>query len=335
MSNIITTPKFDSASTDLEVTTGIASSLRQNNFVKATLANYKTINKMIPEEGGGLNLKIGVTSSPLTVSLVGLNGAVPSAIDINDPETDGGNEVWVRIGGNIYTITSAVSVTLDNGTNWLQCGSAELQGEVVQLFVYVLYNNVDDDINIGVSRVPYALKFGDFETGNTSEKGAKFDAITVPDDDDKCVVIGRFNCKLNSSYTWQTVADKKIINRPVFKTDMLDWSPTYGAEWDNNSDYAYYMIDGDVLSWFHRDYSTANAINYDSSLFRISKPLNCIDEASAGSVYCAMSGYSSSTGSAYVSRLGDKWITYKNRDGHVASFGETFRVTAHGTYRIH
>lgn len=78
-------------------------------------------------------IDVSVASSDLTVAIKTLSG--------NNPSTS--EPVYVRIGDTVRSITSALSVTRNDGTNWFNSGSAELATFEVDYFVYLGYNATD------------------------------------------------------------------------------------------------------------------------------------------------------------------------------------------------
>jgi len=175
-------------------------------------------------EGFLLNGKIvpSVTSNNLTVAIKGLDGNDPSAT----------NPVYIRIGDTIRSITSALSVTKNAGTNWFNAGSAELATKEIDYFVYLGYN-ATDGVVIGFSRIPYATEYSQFSTTSTNEKYCAISTITNATSGDDYVVIGRFAATLSAGagYTWTVPAfdSKNLIQRPIFNTRKLTYTPVGSA----------------------------------------------------------------------------------------------------------
>jgi len=175
-------------------------------------------------EGFLLNGKIvpSVTSGNLTVALKGLDGNDPSAT----------NPIYIRIGDTVHSITSALSVTKNAGTNWFNAGSSELATKEIDYFVYLGYN-ATDGVVIGFARIPYATEYSQFSTTTTNEKYCAISTITNATSGDDYVVIGRFAATLSAGagYTWSvpTFNSKNLIQRPIYETRVLTWQPTYSA----------------------------------------------------------------------------------------------------------
>lgn len=171
-------------------------------------------------EGFLINGKIvpSVASNNLTVALKGLDGNDPSAT----------NPVYCRINGVVRTITAALSVTKNAGTNWCNAGSAELATKEIDYFVYLGYN-ATDGVVIGFSRYPGANAYGDFSATSTNEKYCAISTITNAVATDYYEVIGRFAATLSAGagYTWSvpTYTAKNLIQRPIYETRWLTWTP--------------------------------------------------------------------------------------------------------------
>jgi len=175
-------------------------------------------------EGFLLNGKIvpSVSSNNLTVALKGLDGNDPSAT----------NPVYIRIGDAIRSITSALSVTRNAGTNWFNAGSAELATKEIDYFVYLGYN-ATDGVVIGFARIPYATDYSQFSATTTNEKYCGISTITNAAAGDDYTVVGRFAATLSAGagYTWTvpTFTTINLIQRPIFETRNLLFQPVGSA----------------------------------------------------------------------------------------------------------
>ena len=165
-----------------------------------------------PMEGEMRNGKIvpTVAGNNLTLALKTLAGNDPSA---SDP-------VYITLGGAVRTITSALSVTKNAGTNWCNAGSAELATKEIDYFVYLGYN-ATDGVVIGFSRIPFAGQYSEFSTTTTNEKYCAISTITNASSTDAYSVIGRFAVTLSAGagYTWSvpTYTPTNLIQRPIFE----------------------------------------------------------------------------------------------------------------------
>lgn len=188
-----------------------------------TKLNYSQVLLNAPR-GFLINGKItpSVASNNLTVAIKTLAGNDPSAAD----------PVIVRIGDTVRSITSALSVTKNAGTNWFNSGSSELATKETDYFVYLGYN-ATDGIVIGFSRIPYGTEYDSFSATSTNDKYCAISTITNAAAGDDYELIGRFAATLSASaaYTWTvpTFTNKNLIQRPIYETRSLQFAPTVGG----------------------------------------------------------------------------------------------------------
>jgi hypothetical protein len=170
------------------------------------------------------NGKIGVAvaSNNMTLSLLTYAGTSPSA---SDP-------VEANIGGTIRTITSALSVTKNAGTNWCSSGSAITAAQEIDYFAYLGYN-ATDGVVIGFSRIAHARLYSDFSTTSTNEKYAGISTITNAAAGDNYINIGRFAATLSAAagHNWSvpTFTNANLVNHPIFETREMVWVATTAA----------------------------------------------------------------------------------------------------------
>lgn len=193
-----------------------------------------------------------VTSNNLTVALKTFAGNDPSATD----------PVSVIINSTIYVITSALSITLNAGTKWFNSGSAELATNEIDYFVYLGYNSTDGVV-IGVSRIPYGKTYGDFNTTNTNEQFCAISTITHAAASDPYVVIGRFAATLSAGagYTWTvpTYTADNLIQRPIYETRWLTWTPTISGFSSNPTTVAIYLLREGTIFWILNNTTTGTS----------------------------------------------------------------------------
>lgn len=176
-----------------------------------------------------------VNSNNITVAIKTLAGNDPSA---SDP-------VIVRIGNSIRTITSALSVTKNAGTNWFGSGGTMFATLEVDYFVYLGYN-ATDGVTIGFARIPSARIYGDFSTTTTAETYCAISTITNATSTDEYELVGRFNATLSAaaSFNWSVPGTSVIINRPIFETRTLSYVPTFTSLSGGSLNYGKYIISG-------------------------------------------------------------------------------------------
>lgn len=176
----------------------------------------------MPSRGliGGI-IQPTVASNNLTVAIKTLAGNDPSA---NDP-------VYVWIGNTLRPITSALSVTANAGTNYLNMGSAELAGREVDLFLYI--GLVGSDLKLTAARIPYARTAADLSSFGINEKGDLGNNLSPYNTTVPVVNVGRFAATLSASasFNWSvpTFTNVNLIQEPVYETRWLTYQPTYTA----------------------------------------------------------------------------------------------------------
>lgn len=162
-------------------------------------------------------ITVSVASNNLTVAIKTIAGADPSA----------GDPVKVRIGDTYRSITAALSVTTNAGTNWCNAGSTELATYEIDYFVYLGYN-ATDGVTIGFSRIHYANLYSDFSATSTDLTYCAISTITNAAAGDNYVNVGRFAATLSAGagYTWTVPAftSDNLIQRPIYSTRVLDFN---------------------------------------------------------------------------------------------------------------
>lgn len=161
-----------------------------------------------------------VATNNITVAIKTLAGSDPSTTD----------PVYVRIGDTIRTITSALSVTKNAGTNWFNAGASETATQEIDYFTYLGYN-ATDGVVIGFARIPHARTYGDFSVTTTNDKYCAISTITNATSTDQYEVVGRFNATLSATaaFNWSIPATSVVINRPIFTTRPLVYTPTISS----------------------------------------------------------------------------------------------------------
>lgn len=181
------------------------------------------VQNIFTPQGHLLNGRIlpSVTNFNLTLALKTYAGTDPSATDF----------VIANIGGTLRKISSALSVTLALGTNWMNLGSAELATIETDLFAYLGYN-ATDGITIGYSRIPGAKVYSDFSITTTNEKYLAVSNRTTASANDPYEVIGRFSAILSlTPFNWSvpTFTALNLIQKPVYDTRWMDWNAQFTA----------------------------------------------------------------------------------------------------------
>lgn len=214
---------------------------------------------LFPEDSTMLNGKISVSvaSNNITVALKTLAGTDPST---SDP-------VYVRIGDTVRSVTAALSVTKNAGTQWFGLGTP-FAGLEQQFFVYLIWNTTPatDVVDIGFARVPYFRVYSEASGTTTNEKYLAYGNASAPTSTDGMVNVGRFSATLSAaaSYNWSvpTFTTANLIQRPIFETDFMDWlpAPTGYSAVPTNVVYKY-KFEGKIVEAFVREATngTSNA----------------------------------------------------------------------------
>lgn len=221
---------------------------------KSTVAHLFA--SVIYPRGFLINGKIvpSVTTNNLTVAIKGLDGNDPSAT----------NPVYCRIGDVIYTITAALSVTKNAGTNW--CGAGvELAINETDFFVYLGYN-ATDGVVIGFSRICHGTEYDSFSATTTADGFCAISTITNAAAGDDYELIGRFAATLSggAGYTWSvpTFTNKNLIQRPIYETRWLAYSPVYTGFSAIPTQGTYYkIVPFNIYFW---NYVTGNGTSNDT-----------------------------------------------------------------------
>src|SRR5690606_25136716 len=116
----------------------------------ASITNL-SLSKVAPvplTEGQMINgkLAVSVNSNNLTVAIKTLAG--------NDASTS--DPIYIMINGVLRTLTTALSVTKNAGTNWFNAGSSELAAHEIDYFAYLAWDSSNAAVRIGFARIPYA-----------------------------------------------------------------------------------------------------------------------------------------------------------------------------------
>ena len=199
------------ADTDLLVVETDPSGTPETNSIEFGDALLETLKRT------SYQISRSVISNNLIVALKNSSG--------NDASTD--TPLRVNVGGEIRTLTGALSVTVNAGTNTFSAGSAALATKEIDYFVYLGYRASDTSLFLLISRIPYAKFYSDFNTTATHEKYAAYSGA-APASTDVVVNIGRFNATLSAGagYTWSVPATSLVVNHQIFDTRVLDFTCT-------------------------------------------------------------------------------------------------------------
>ena len=286
--------------------------------------------------GGGdvtpYRFSVSVSANDLIVALKDKDG--------NDPSS--GSPVKIQIGNTVRTVSSALSITLADGTNWFNLGSAELATLEQDLFISAIWDSNSSAVALGLSRVPWDGNVSDYSATTTAENhlyGHSGYTSTDP-----VQVIGRCAATLSAGagYTWTvpTFDDDNLKHRPTYVTRWLSWTPTRTGYSANPTNTVYqYMIDRETIFILGRDGAdgTSNANTNQLSLpFAAVSTTNIVYQFIAAST----NGGAAVATPSYGAILTPNWSTLVfgldmtfNSTGWTTSLGKRLR-TVTGFYKI-
>lgn len=214
---------------------------------------------------------VSVASNNLTLAI--------KYIDGNDASTT--KSMKFKIGNGLYNLTAAVSFTKNAGTNWCNAGGVELAAQPIDFFVYAIgETGASSGLKFGFSRIPYAKTMSDFVNTSTNEKyiagnWTNFNASDV------VVNIGRFRAQLSATaaFNW-SIASQLVVNRPIFETDILTWTPTHSritTPYTNLpvTNLAVYILSNRILNTQERH--TQNAVPGGTGIARFTLPFTVLN----------------------------------------------------------
>lgn len=173
-------------------------------------------------QGFLINGKISrsVASNNLTVAIKTLAGT--------DPTAD--NPVYVRIGDSLRSITAALSITINAGTNWWGMGASYFVSTDQDFFAYLIWNTATSAVAIAIAREPDMRIYSDRNATSTNH-GYLVANGTAPNSTDEMEVVGSFNATLgaSASYNWSLPATAIVISRPIFETRVFSASNSGNA----------------------------------------------------------------------------------------------------------
>lgn len=168
-------------------------------------------------------LAVSVVSNDLVVTLQHQDGTNPTST----------RPLWFRIGGIWRSVTTTTTITIPDGTNFFNAGSAELGTKLTGHFAYAVWDSNSSVVALSTSRIPYGRVVTDFNSSTTNEKHlfnyANFTAGGTPDN---VANIGYFEATLSlsgTSHLWTvpTFTNVNLRHEPTFETRDLDWTPVH------------------------------------------------------------------------------------------------------------
>lgn len=206
-------------------------------------------------------ISVVVSSNDLVVSLLTKAGATPSTTD----------PISIEFPDGKHLITSAISITLADGTNWFNAGSAELATKLVGYFVYVVWDSNSSVVALTIARIPCARLVSDFSATTTNEKHCfNYANFTTTDN---VTNIGYFEATNSgsASYLWTvpTFTNQNLKHEPTFETNLLNWAPQHsrtGTAYTNlpTTNNAQYMVVHNRVVFYekHTQHATPGGTNF-------------------------------------------------------------------------
>ena len=158
-------------------------------------------------------LVVTVATNDLTVKITHPDGNNPSSA----------RPLYFKIGDTVRSATAALSVTLTDGTNWFNSGSAELGTLAVPYFVYVVWDSNSSIVDIAIARKPH-YKIVAASMGTSTNDNYISDAGNYTAGDDMANT-GYFEAILSLTGTGH------LWTVPTFTNDNLRHEPTYRSRW--------------------------------------------------------------------------------------------------------
>lgn len=197
--------------------------------------------KVVPraETPASYKLSVTVSSNDLVVALKHADGTT-------DPSAT--NPLYFVINGVARAVTGATSITIADGTNWFNSGSAELGTLLVPYFVYVVWDSNSSVVALSIARYAHGRLVSDFSATTTNE-GHLFNYANFTSTDD-VENIGSFEATLSlsgTSHLWTvpTFTNANLKHEPTFASNWMTWTPTLTGFSANPSSTIYqYRVEG-------------------------------------------------------------------------------------------
>lgn len=157
-------------------------------------------------------LSVTVSANDLIVALVHEDGNAPSA----------DRPLYFKIGDTLREVASLLTISIADGTNWFNAGSAELGGQLVPFFAYVVWDSNSSAVALTISRkCHYRVVASSMSTTTSENHIYGYSGFT---DGNNMVNIGFFEATLS------LVATSHLWTVPTFTTANLKNEPTYITE---------------------------------------------------------------------------------------------------------
>lgn len=163
-----------------------------------------------------------VATNDLTVTITHADGTTPTTA----------RPLWFLINSTWRSVTAALSITIVDGTNWFNSGSAELGTLLVPYFTYVVWDSNSSVVAVTISRKPHYRVVASTMSTTTSENHIYgYSGFT---DGDNMVNIGYFEATLSlsgTSHLWTvpTFTTLNLKNMPTYDTAEFTYNPQWAS----------------------------------------------------------------------------------------------------------
>ena len=244
-------------------------------------------------------ISVTVTSNDLNVAIKTAAGTDPSS---SDP-------VGVKIGGTVRWITGALLITIVDGTNWFNSGSAELGTLLVPYFVYCVWDSNSSAVALTISRKSHYRVVASTMSTTTSENHIYgYSGFT---DGDNMVNVGYFEATLSlsgTSHLWTvpTFTSLNLKSVPSSDAQWRTWTPAWTATGTGSPTYgtvtvafARYKVEPNKISFLLRASGTTGGTTVATILATLPFQSKTSADASGASVavgYGSVGGVIGGTG---------------------------------------
>jgi len=220
-------------------------------------------------------LVVTVATNDLTVKVTHPDGNNPSSA----------RPLYFKIGDTIRSATAALSITIVDGTNWFNSGSAELGTLAVPYFVYAVWDSNSSAVALTIGRKShYRIVAAAMSTATSENHIYNYANFTAGDD---MANIGYFEAILSlsgTSHLWSvpSFTGNNLRHQPTYESQIISYTPTHtsaGGAYTNapTNAFARYAIKNESL-WYEIDFDY-NATSGGSGASIVSLPFTAQDGA--------------------------------------------------------
>ncbi len=149
--------------------------------------------------------------------------------DGNNPSTD--RPLYFKIGDTLRAVTAALLLSVPKGTNFFNAGSAELGGQLVPFFVYVVWDSNSSVVALTISRKAHYRVVASTMSTTTSENHIFNYSNFI--DGNNLVNIGFFEATLSlaGGYLWSapTYTTANLKSEPTHSTEEYTYAPQWAS----------------------------------------------------------------------------------------------------------